>query len=89
MDPACGGGRREREGRGVSLEEGKIGKTSRFGIQVRKKEQWMRSDKGRKRCKVAERGIWNGGSLIPVGFVCERDRGAPVSNGYIPRESGT
>ena len=52
-------------------------------------DEGKRSEKGRKRCKEAERGIWNGGSLIPVGFVCERDRGAPISNGYIPRESGT
>ena len=63
-----------------------------FGIQVRKKEQWMRgkrNEKDRKRCKVAERGIWNGGSLIPVGLVCERECGAPVSIGYIPMDSGT
>ena len=58
MNPACGGGRRGREERGESLEEGRGGKTSRFGIQV--KDERKRDEGKRKR--VGQEEMQGGGA---------------------------
>ena len=62
MNPACGGGRRGREERGESLEEGKGGRTSRFGVQV--KEEGQRDEEKRKRVGQEE---MQGGGARDVG----------------------
>ena len=65
----------------MRLEEGRGGKHPGLVSRLRKKEKGMREKEASRAGRDARRrseGYGNGGSIIPVGFLCEGDREAPA-----------
>ena len=80
LEPDLRRGKAGREERGMGLEEGRGGKNPGLVSRLWKKEQGKMEKEASRAGRDARRrseGYGNGGSIIPVCFLCEGDREAP------------